>query len=109
VGSNDTKTRNGGAEVYGTNLDDREPAKKKGDMNIQKKDKITGDLRLRVPILADERSILALSGAVDPSSGMPSVQDRIAFVVHNLELRVPRARGRRMPRRLVLLLREHLK
>lgn len=95
--------------MYDFNLDDREATKKNDNMNIRKKHQITQDLRLRMPILANESSLLALSGAVDPSSGMPSVQDRIPFVVHNLELRVPRAGGRRMPGRLVLLLREHLK
>ena len=77
-------------------------------MNIRKKHRITQDLRLRMPILANESSLFALSGTIDPSSGMPSVQDRVPFVVYNLELRVPRARGRRMSRRLVLFLSEHL-
>ena len=96
--------------MHNFNSDDREATKKNDNMNIpQKKDEITKDLRLRMPILANESSLLALSGAVDPSSRMPSVQDRIPFVMHNLELRVPRAGGRRMSRRLVLLVGEHLK
>ena len=72
--------------MHDFNSDDREAAKKNDNMNIRKKHQITQDLRFRMPIFANECSLLPLSGAVDPTSGMPSVQDRVTLVVHHLEL-----------------------
>ena len=60
-----------------------------------------------MPVAALESGVLAFGGTIDPPSEMTGVQNRVALVVDNLELRAP-CRVGRLRRGLFFFLGKHL-